>query len=145
MVIITACTKCALLLLLLVKNSCSVDCYAASISDYLLSMLVVVSLLLLISFFPFCIPLPLTPPLLLPLPLPLLLSCLTNLFTAIRANLGGRLKVMISGGSMLPPHLENFFDKTGLNVSKPGGTKSYARLNMFSLYRSTLPIITPPP
>lgn len=34
-----------------------------------------------------------------------------------REKFGGRVKVMVSGGAMLPPHIERFFALTGLNVS----------------------------
>jgi len=34
----------------------------------------------------------------------------------IRQNLGGRMKVMASGGSILPLHIESFFDMVGLNI-----------------------------
>ena len=34
----------------------------------------------------------------------------------VRANLGGRLKVATSGGSLLPLHIEKFFQMIGLNV-----------------------------
>jgi hypothetical protein len=33
-----------------------------------------------------------------------------------RESLGGRLKVMVSGGALLPPYLESFFALTGLQV-----------------------------
>jgi hypothetical protein len=45
----------------------------------------------------------------------------------IRAGLGGRLKVMVSGGSLLSPQLEGFFRLTGLNVS---------RIDVISIYLS---------
>ena len=38
-------------------------------------------------------------------------------FSVCRQNLGGRLKVMVSGGSALPLHIESFFDMAGLRVS----------------------------
>lgn len=34
-----------------------------------------------------------------------------------RQKFGGRLKAMVSGGALLPPHIEKFFALTGLNVS----------------------------
>jgi hypothetical protein len=33
-----------------------------------------------------------------------------------RQSLGGRLKVTVSGGALLPPYLESFFAMTGLQV-----------------------------
>ena len=33
-----------------------------------------------------------------------------------REKFGGKLKAMISGGALLPPHIEKFFALTGLNV-----------------------------
>ena len=48
--------------------------------------------------------------------LPLFLSFIL-LFYMCRQNLGGRLKVMVSGGSALPLHIESFFDMAGLRVS----------------------------
>jgi long-chain acyl-CoA synthetase len=38
------------------------------------------------------------------------------LWSKIRQNLGGRLKVMVSGGSALPGHIESFFDMAGLRI-----------------------------
>jgi len=38
------------------------------------------------------------------------------LWSKIRQNLGGRLKVMVSGGSALPLHIASFFDMAGLKM-----------------------------
>ena len=37
-------------------------------------------------------------------------------WSKIRATLGGRLKVLTSGGSLLPMSMELFFDMIGLNI-----------------------------
>ena len=37
-------------------------------------------------------------------------------WSKVRANLGGRLKVATSGGSLLPLHIEKFFQMIGINV-----------------------------
>lgn len=37
-------------------------------------------------------------------------------WSKIRKNMGGRVKVMVSGGSALPPHIDSFFDMVGVRV-----------------------------
>ena len=37
-------------------------------------------------------------------------------YFGFRDNLGGRVKVMVSGGALLPPYLEKFYSMTGLQV-----------------------------
>ena len=37
-------------------------------------------------------------------------------WSKIRENLGGRVKIMVSGGSSIPTHIESFYDMIGLNI-----------------------------